>query len=61
MKIQKVTIQEIMTLYQISTNFKQPFSQVLLNFEHLLEQNNLSVQEILEEYSRNPKYLNTPQ
>ncbi|MCP5378429.1 MAG: hypothetical protein H6910_04855 [Rickettsiaceae bacterium] len=58
MIISKITIIELVELYRLSNHFGHKFIKSLLRFEYLVEQGNLTSEDILKNYSKNPEYLN---
>ncbi|RTK93837.1 MAG: hypothetical protein EKK61_00300 [Rickettsiales bacterium] len=58
MIISKITIIELVELYRLANDFDHKFIKSLLRFEYLVEQGNLTPEEILKNYSKNPEYLN---
>lgn len=58
MIISNITIIELVELYRLSNHFDHKFIKSLLRFEYLVEQGNLTPEDILKNYSKNPEYLN---
>jgi len=54
----KISIIELVELYRLSNYFGHKFIKSLLRFEYLVEQGNLTPEDILKNYSKNPEYLN---